>query len=366
MSVMIVPLPNGRSYPIEVVQDGLQGLGASLKKHLGPTPRVHLVTNPVVGELYLNEALKSLRSADYPVEVYEIPDGEREKSVATWHTLVGQLLKKGISRSDVVMALGGGVTGDIAGFAAATVLRGVRCVQIPTTLLAMVDSAVGGKTGVNGQVGKNLIGAFHQPSLVYSALSVLNTLDDAEWRCGLGEVVKHGIIADEDLFSLCEQQADAILNRHLDTVEQLVINCCAVKSDVVAKDEREGGWRKILNFGHTVGHALESGLGHGTLRHGECVAIGMLAETAWAVDQGLCDAQVYHRLDSVLERLEMCRRAPEVASDVLADTVAVDKKREGGTIEMAMPIQIGTVELHRVPIVEVLEMLNRVAVAGEE
>ena len=246
MSVLVVPLPNGRSYPVVVVQDGLEGLGPSVRHHLGAVPRVHLVTNPVVGELYLRQAVDSLSDVNLSVEVYEIPDGESEKSVDTWHGLVNRMLRRGIGRSDVVVALGGGVTGDIAGFAAATVLRGVRCVQVPTTLLAMVDSAVGGKTGVNGQVGKNLVGAFHQPSLVYSALAVLNTLDDAEWRCGLGEVVKHGMIADQGLFEVCERAADSILKRQMDIVEQLVINCCAVKSEVVAKDEREGAEKNYL------------------------------------------------------------------------------------------------------------------------
>jgi 3-dehydroquinate synthase len=361
-----ISLSGGRSYPIEICQGGLQGLGASVVQNLGPLGRLHLVTNPVVGALYLSEALESLRGAGLDVEIHEVPDGEAYKTVQTWEDLVEGLLAAGIGRRDVVLALGGGVTGDLAGFASSSVLRGVRCVQVPTTLLAMVDSAVGGKTGVNGRHGKNLIGAFHQPSLVYSALGVLGTLDDAEWRCGLGEVVKHGMIADSSIFELCEQNPRLVLDREASVVSQLVEKSCAVKASVVAEDEKESGWRRILNFGHTAGHAVESALGHGRLRHGECVAVGMRAETAWAVDKGLCGEDVLERLSGVLSSLRMCQEIPFVREQDLHRAVGVDKKREGGTIELAMPVRLGQVRLHRLPMSEVTKMLDWVPVAGEE
>jgi 3-dehydroquinate synthase len=366
MSRQEIHLSGDRSYPIEVVSGGLSGLGGALLEVLDGPARVHLVTNPVVGALYLGEAVESLRGVGLEVVIHEVPDGEANKTVHTWSALVEKMLAARITRSDVVVALGGGVTGDLAGFAAASVLRGVRCVQVPTTLLAMVDSAVGGKTGVNGNHGKNLIGAFHQPTLVYIALDVLRTLDDAEWRCGLGEVVKHGLISDGALFELCERESEAILRREARVVAELVERSCAVKSNVVAMDEKESGWRRVLNYGHTVGHAVESALGHGRLRHGECVAVGMLAEAAWAADNGHCDGSLVERLGALLASLEMCREIPPVSPGALRDAVAVDKKREGGTIQTAIPVQLGEVRLVRIPMSEVSRMLDRVPVAEEK
>lgn len=354
--ILDVPVAGG-SYPVHVVRGGLDGLGEAMAGVLPPGPAV-VVTNPVVGALYLDAALASLEAAGFAPRTVEIPDGEVHKTVETWHRLVEDLLAVGVDRTTPVVALGGGVTGDVAGFAAATVLRGVPLVQVPTSLLAMVDSAVGGKTGVNSPRGKNLVGAFHQPRLVYAAMSVLSTLDEAEMRCGLGEVVKHGVIRDPELFEFCASHAESIRARDADAMAVLVERSCRVKAAVVAADEREQGLRSILNFGHTVGHAVETALGHGHLRHGECVAIGMVAEARWAASQGYCRAEVPEAVAQVLIELGMPVGLPEAVDlDRLRAAASFDKKVARGTLRTAVLERIGRVRLERIPVADLSVML---------
>ncbi|MDP6935457.1 MAG: 3-dehydroquinate synthase [Myxococcota bacterium] len=346
-----------RSYPIEVVDGGLAGLGASMAQVL-PPGRCVLVTNPVVGALYAPAALESLERAGFVPDQIEVPDGEIHKTVESWRTLVEQLVGLGIHRRTPVVALGGGVTGDLVGFAAATALRGVPLVQVPTTLLAMVDSAVGGKTGVNTPQGKNLVGAFYQPSLVYAALDTLHTLPPEEIRCGLGEVIKHGLIGDPTLFERCEREGPAILRLDADVVSDLVVRSCRLKARVVAADEREQGQRVALNFGHTVGHALETALGHGQLRHGECVALGALAETRWSQARGRCDPGVVDRLERVLDQLGLPARPPPFDWQRLVESAGYDKKRARGTMNIAIIEEMGRVSLDSLSVGEIDEMLD--------
>ncbi len=356
MTIVRVALGD-RSYPIHIVQGGLEGLGVAAAEVL-PVGLVMVVTNPVVGALYLEATLTSLRAAGFAPVSIEIPDGEAHKTAQTWLALVEDLLTAGMDRRTPVIALGGGVTGDIAGFAAATVLRGVPLVQVPTSLLAMVDSSVGGKTGVNSPRGKNLIGAFHQPRLVYAALETLRTLPDAESRSGLGEAVKHGVIRDPELLDFCETQAAAVSGFDPSALGVLVERSCRVKAAVVAADEREGGLRAILNFGHTVGHAIENALGYGELRHGECVAIGMAAETRWAANTGACSVAQAERLERIMADLGLVAAAPLLSQARLLEAARADKKRSRGTLSLPVVTHLGSVQLRTVPVGALPELLR--------
>ncbi|MCK6504628.1 3-dehydroquinate synthase [Myxococcota bacterium] len=354
---MIIPVSlEGRAYPIHVVDEGLGGLGAAVAATL-PTGPIMVVTNPVVGGLYLDATLRSLAAAGFSPRAFEIPDGERHKSVATWATLVEDLLGAGLRRSTPVVALGGGVTGDIVGFAAASALRGVPLVQVPTTLLSMVDSAVGGKTGVNSSHGKNLVGAFYQPRLVYAAMQTLRTLEPAELRSGLGEVLKHGVLRDEALFALCEQQGERAVALDGAVLGEMVERSCRVKAEVVALDEREDGLRAILNLGHTAGHAVETAAGHGTLRHGECVALGLVAEVRWAAARGDCPPEVVHRVEAAVARLGLTIRTPPLSPQDLLRAAGYDKKAARGMLRTAVVERIGAVRLEAVGLEELPRML---------
>jgi 3-dehydroquinate synthetase len=244
------------------------------------------------------------------------------------------------------LALGGGVIGDIAGFSAASTLRGLPFVQLPTTLLAMVDSSVGGKTGVNHPRGKNLIGAFHQPRLVYAAFSSLQTLPEAERIAGMGEVVKTALLGDAALFALLEQHAEALRAGSIAVLAPVVARCVTVKADVVARDERETGWRAVLNAGHTVGHAYETATGHGTLRHGEAVALGLVAEAQWAVENGHCsEVGLPERLTQLHRRLGLPVAPPVVALEKLLTAIRVDKKARGNILQLPVPVRVGKMKL---------------------
>lgn len=347
----------------EVKFGKLRELGPSLVEVI-PARRVALVTNDVVGPLHGDTARASLEGAGLEVRRFQLPDGERLKTLDTWRGLVESLLGWPVDRHTAVVALGGGVTGDIAGFAAATTLRGLPLVQVPTTLLAMVDSSVGGKTGVNTVGGKNLIGAFYQPRLVLAALDTLATLSDEEYRCGLGEVVKHAVI-DGPLFAWLEGNVDAVLSRDPGAVLHMVERCCAIKADIVRQDERESGVRALLNCGHTLGHAIEHVLGFGTLRHGEAVAIGLVGEATIAVQRGEAAADLPERITSLLTGLGLpsrCAAAPEAL--VAASTM--DKKRVHGSIWIAYPSEIGRVRLAEVEPAELLDAAIAVSIPPED
>jgi len=351
-----------RSYPIHLVAGGLDGLGAAVVDALGGTRRAVLVSNPVVAPLYADAAEASLRSVGIEVARLLVPDGEASKSLESWQELVYGLLDAGIDRSTPVLALGGGVTGDLVGFAAATAMRGVPFVQVPTTLLAMVDSAVGGKTGVNAPHGKNLVGAFHQPALVYSAMDTLKTLEARELRCGLGEVIKHGVLADPVLFDCCAEEADAILRGDGAVLAELVRRSCVVKAAVVSADEREAGHRAVLNLGHTVGHAVETVLS-GTpdaLPHGECVAIGLIAEARWSAARGACESGVADRIAAVVERLGLPVGPPSLQMKDLVAAAGFDKKVHRGRLRTTIIEAIGAVRLVEIDIAEIPQLFNSI------
>lgn len=328
-----------RTYPVMLVEGGLGGLGAALSA-LRPPGRALLVTNPVVGALYAEAATRALEGAGWRVVAAEVPDGEAHKDLRTWERLVQQALVLGVDRATPLVALGGGVTGDLAGFAAATLLRGLPLVQVPTTLLAMVDSSVGGKTGVNTPRGKNLVGAFHAPILVYAALDTLRTLPAAELRCGLGELVKHGLL-NADLFGLLEREAEALAAGDPAALARALAPGIRVKADIVARDEREEGDRALLNLGHTVGHAIETAAGHGALRHGEAVAMGLLVELRWAAGQGLCAPELPRRLEALMRRLGLADRPPPLPRAALLEAARVDKKRRDGMLRLPIVRSIG-------------------------
>lgn len=320
----------------------LDRAGALVKESLGAANAI-LVTDETVGALHARRLKGSLRSAGFSVRVLTLEPGERHKNAAAVLDLWSGLVAAGVDRKTPVLALGGGVVGDLAGFAAATILRGVPLVQIPTTLVAQVDSAIGGKTGFDLVAGKNLVGAFKQPALVIADPSVLGTLPERELRAGMAEVVKYGVILDEAFFDLLERASWPLGAAML---ERIVQRCAQLKAGVVERDPEERGERAILNFGHTAGHALEAASGY-RLRHGEAVAAGMVAEAELSCELGACAARDVERLTGLVARLGL----PTAATRRTAPRfLGADKKRTGRMIRMPLMKRIGRVEIRQVPI----------------
>ncbi len=296
----------GRGYEIFVGPDLLRRAG-ELIRPLALGRRLALVTHPALSETYgyAPAVADSLREAGHEVSLVTVPPGEESKSLDQAAHLCRELVRVGLDRGSAILALGGGVIGDLAGFVAATLFRGIAFVNLPTTLLAQVDSSVGGKTGVNLPEGKNLVGTFYQPRLVLADVLTLKTLPAREFRSGLAEVVKHAMIADVEFFGELERDAERVLARDTETLQSIVAKNCAIKARVVERDEREAGVRAVLNFGHTVGHAVEAALGYGAVTHGEAVAYGMLVATALSVRRGLCPRPDAARLGSLLRRFAL-------------------------------------------------------------
>ena len=307
-----------RSYPI-VIGGGLLGGGLDLSAYVSG-PDCLVVTNETVEPLYLEALTAGL--TDKQVRAISLPDGEAYKTLETVEDILDTLVEGGANRDTTVIALGGGVVGDIAGFAAASYMRGVDFIQVPTTLLAQVDSSVGGKTGVNHAAGKNLIGAFHQPRAVLIDTDTLRTLPDRELRAGLAEVIKYGAIVDADFFAWLEANIDALLTCDPEVLAVAIRRSCELKAAIVAEDERESGRRAILNFGHTFGHAIERCQGYGEWLHGEAVAAGMvMAAQLSAVDNALAE-----RIGNLLERAGLPTRPPAIAATDLLAAMGMDKK----------------------------------------
>ena len=282
---------------------------------------------------------------NFPYEVVFIPDGETSKSLGEAEKLYTRAIEAGLDRKSVVIALGGGVVGDLAGFVAATFMRGISLIQIPTTLLAQVDSSVGGKTAVNHELGKNLIGAFHQPKAVFIDLNFLKTLPDREIKSGLGEVVKYGVISDAEFFSYLEDNAEKILNRDLKTLAQVVKRSCEIKAEVVGADEKEAGLRRILNFGHTMAHAIEEQTHYKKYRHGEAVAIGMIAAAQISSELGKTSADNVARLERLIKKFGMVTDCAGLNADKLYDVTFRDKKTVGGVVNWVLMKNFGDVEI---------------------
>jgi len=331
-----------RSYPIRFCAGALEGVG-SFARGLARPCRCALLTDENVGPLYGRVVCDSLAGAGFEPCTLTIPPGEEQKSLQTFGQLCERLVEAGLDRKSLLVALGGGVVGDLGGFVAASYMRGIPYIQVPTTLLAQVDSSVGGKTAVNLTQGKNLVGAFHQPIGVFIDASVLHSLPDRELRAGMVEVIKYGIIRDAAFFAWMEQHLEDVIALDGAAVLHAVRRSCEIKAEVVAADEREEGLRAILNYGHTVGHALESLSGYGGMRHGEAVAIGMEVAAAIArqhVDLSEVDAK---RQRDVLEALGVPIRMQGVCADDVVQVIARDKKALAGIPRFVLARRIGEV-----------------------
>lgn len=331
-----------RRYPIHIDR-GLLDRPERIAEGV-PGRHALIVTDAHVAPLYLAKVEAAL--AGKIARSVILPPGEQEKTLARFAELMDALAALGASRDATVIALGGGVVGDLAGFAAACWMRGVRLVQIPTTLLAMVDSSVGGKTAVDLPAGKNLVGAFHQPAAVIADTDTLRTLPERELRAGLAEVVKYGALGDADFFAWLETHAAALLARDADTLAEAIERCCAHKAAIVARDETESGERALLNFGHTFGHAIETEQGYGGLRHGEAVAVGMVLAARLSQALGLAAATDTGRLAALLERLGLPVAIPAgLAPETLLARMRLDKKNRSGRLRLILWRGIGRAEI---------------------
>jgi 3-dehydroquinate synthase len=312
-----------------------------------PAARYAVITDSHVAALYGEKVVAGLRDQGLPTERFEFPAGEWNKTRETWASLSDRMLARQFGRDAAVIALGGGVVGDVAGFVAASYLRGVPYVQVPTTLMAMIDSSIGGKTGVDVPAGKNLLGAFHQPRLVLADLEVLASLSPQQFAAGMAEAVKHGVIADGAYFATLERDAGAITARDAGALERLVARSVEIKVAVVAADEREAGCRAMLNFGHTIGHAIEATAKFAAL-HGEAVAIGMAFEARLAEVLDIAERGTAERIRRVLERYGLPLELPETATaDALIAAMHLDKKSREGSVRFALPQAIGRMHAGR-------------------
>jgi 3-dehydroquinate synthase len=330
-----------RSYPIDIGAD-LLGRSDLYRPHLAGGSAA-IVTNVVVAALYLSKVKQALQGAR--VTEIIVPDGEHTKSWATLETVFDALLAARCGRDTLLVALGGGVVGDLAGFAAATYQRGIPLLQIPTTLLAQVDSSVGGKTAINHARGKNMIGAFHQPHAVISDVATLDTLPDRELRAGLAEVIKYGFALDAQFVQWLEAGIGQLLARDRGALGYAVKRCCELKAQIVAADERETGVRALLNLGHTFGHAIEAGTGYGTWLHGEAIAAGMVMAAELSRREGLLSPEDVQRVRNLIARAGLPVKGPALAPQQLMELMALDKKAAQGKVRFVLLEGIGRAAL---------------------
>ena len=343
MVTIRVPLVEQRdaSYDILIGSGLVPQLDTILKQYC-PAAAYAIISDSQVAKLYGEDLLKRLSASGYRAQLLTFPAGEWNKTRDTWAALSDQMLAAHFGRDCAVIAVGGGVVNDVAGFVAATYLRGVPLVQVPTSLLAMIDSSIGGKTGVDVPAGKNLLGAFHQPRVVVADPELLGSLSSVQLAAGLAEAVKHGVIADADYFAFLEREYAAIFAKHAPALERVVRRSVEIKAEVVAQDEREKGKRAILNFGHTVGHAIEATSKYEVM-HGEAVAIGMVYEGRIAESLDIAEAGTAQRIRTVLERLHLPVARPDGSQvDDLIAAMRADKKVRAGEIRLALPRAIGT------------------------
>nr|WP_313174985.1 bifunctional shikimate kinase/3-dehydroquinate synthase AroKB [Massilia sp.] len=336
-----------RSYPI-AIGPGLLADPAALVRHVGGH-KAAIVTNTTVAPLYLERIAAPLRAAGKEVVEIVLPDGEEHKQWGSLMAVFDALLANKCDRKTTLIALGGGVIGDLTGFAAASYMRGVPFVQIPTTLLAQVDSSVGGKTGINHPLGKNMIGAFYQPRAVLADTSTLDTLPPRELSAGLAEVIKHGAILDGEFFDWIEANIARLVARDPQALAHAIARSCEIKADVVRKDEREGGLRAVLNFGHTFGHAIEAGLGYGAWLHGEAVGCGMVMAADLSQRLGLIDAASVARLRKLVAAAGLPVVAPDLGAERWIELMEVDKKNEGGAIKFILLKPLGSPSIASAP-----------------
>lgn len=338
-----VPIREDRdaSYDIQIGRGLLGELPRLVERHC-PAAAYAVLSDSHVGKLYGHTVTAALCSAGARAELFTFPAGEWNKTRETWSALSDRMLASAYGRDAAIVALGGGVVGDVAGFVAATYLRGIPFVQVPTSLLAMIDSSIGGKTGVDAPAGKNLLGAFHQPRLVVADLEVLATLAPVQLAAGMAEALKHGVIADADYFELLDREYRAVSARDAALLERVVARSVEIKADVVARDEREAGVRAVLNLGHTVAHAIEA-VAKFEASHGEAVAVGMVVEARLGETLGVTAAGTAQRIARALERYRLPLELPSGATPAdLLDAMRHDKKARDHAIRFALPAKIGT------------------------
>jgi len=336
-----------RAYPIHI-GPGLLARTELFAPHIAGSS-IAIVTNTTVEPLYGEQLRRALAPLGKKITTVVLPDGEAYKHWETLNLIFDQLLLEHADRKTTLIALGGGVVGDMTGFAAACYMRGVPFIQVPTTLLAQVDSSVGGKTGINHPLGKNMIGAFYQPQAVVADTSTLRTLPPRELAAGLAEVIKHGLIADAAFFDWVENNIEALNGCDETALIHAVQVSCEIKARVVAADEREGGLRAILNFGHTFGHAIEAGMGYGAWLHGEAVGCGMVMAADLSVRLGDLDAAVRQRIARVIEAAHLPVRAPALGEQRYVELMSVDKKAEGGAVKFIVLDGLGRARVTAVP-----------------
>lgn len=338
MKKLLVDLGD-RSYPLYIGQNLLAE--TELFKAAIKGKKVMIVSNDIVAPLYLEACKKTLK--DYQIDEVILPDGEQYKNLATFEVILSSLLEKKHARDTTIIALGGGVIGDMAGFAASAYQRGVPFIQVPTTLLAQVDSSVGGKTAVNHPLGKNMIGAFYQPQAVVIDIECLKTLPAREFAAGMAEVIKYGIIYDADFFTWLELNIKNIKSLHPDSIIYMLQRCCAIKAEVVALDEKESGIRALLNLGHTFGHAIEAEQGYGNWLHGEAVAVGMILAAKTSLKLGLITIAEAHRMSALIEQFDLPLMSPsEMRYQHFAEHMQLDKKVLKGKLHLVLPTSVGS------------------------
>jgi 3-dehydroquinate synthase len=341
-----IPVDLGeRGYPVLLGENILGDLGESLRRrHL--TGKVTVISTPPILELFGKQVLDSLRDWEPPVLTLTIGEGEEEKSLGTVQRLYDELLANHPERSSTIVALGGGQVGDTAGFVAATLMRGVNLVQVPTTILSQVDAAIGGKVGVNHPAGKNLIGAIYQPRFVLADIATLHTLPDREVRSGLAEVIKYGVIRDRELFEYIEGHLEDLLARQSEALLRAIADCCRIKAEIVQADERElTGLRAILNYGHTIGHAIEALAGYRRFRHGEAVAVGMVVAAHIARSVAGFPDEEFERFVALIRRAGFSMDIDGMSNDEIIERTRVDKKVLDGRVRYVLPRTIGEVVL---------------------
>ena len=335
-------------YDVVITAGGIDHLGPELLRlGIREQTKILVVSNEDVATPYGSRCLQSLEQAGFQATLLTIPAGEEQKTLNTFSTILDAAKEKGLERQSLMLALGGGIVGDMTGFAAACWLRGIGVVQVPTTLLAMVDAAIGGKTGVNHPGGKNLIGAFHQPRLVMIDPDTLQTLPTREFRAGLAEVIKYGVIGDSDLFDLLERSInfDSPHSISKELLATMLERSAQAKALVVAADEKEGGQRAILNYGHTFGHVVETLTGYGTWLHGEAVAIGMVAVAALAVQRGVMTQTDAERQSRLIQKAGLPSQWPDLDPGLVVKTLQGDKKVRHGRLRFVLPSGIGAVSI---------------------
>jgi len=336
-----------RSYDIAIGSDSLGEVGEHIKS-FGLSPKIVLVSNPTVFSIYGERVSVSVKKAGFNPFTVIIPDGEEYKDLLWVQHIYNELLAAKLDRSSALVALGGGVVGDITGFAASTYMRGISYIQVPTTLLAQVDSSVGGKTGVNHKLGKNMIGTFWQPGLVWVDVETLKTLPKRELLAGIAEVIKYGVIRDKELFNFIEANREKILNLDSNILTHIIKRSCEIKAEIVSKDEREAGLRAILNFGHTIGHAIETVTEYKRFLHGEAVAIGMCVESRLSLMLGLIERDEVLRVQSVVDSFGLPSEMPEhIDMNGILSSIQLDKKAIAGELKFILPEKIGSVRIYK-------------------